>query len=192
MTRLLFARWTHSQKSGWRPDLPRTASFHVLAHSGKSHEWALIRVTSRAKPATTIEVPSALASRIESGKQYPPALAIAFEQLNRFGNPSWTPDEITVRLGSLIETHLRAQAKSKYVQVEAAHEEVGYLNRGEFVWALGMSRSEERSAANVIWVSSDLQIYANPKSHFRLSRAIDCALGLWTLPLPPWHSRIKN
>lgn len=189
MTRLFLTRWKYTRRSGGRPDLPRTASFQVLAGAGRAFEYALVETSSTRKPARAVEAPYELACLIRSGRQFPPALVIALEQFDRFGKPSWSPNDFIQRLGELIRLQLRDQAKSKFMLVEAMHEEYGYLSPGDFVWALGVSPAEGGKEAVVKWVSTDLQIYANPTSHFRLGRDIVERLLPWRLPVPPWDFR---
>ncbi|MBL8921712.1 MAG: hypothetical protein JNJ54_22825 [Myxococcaceae bacterium] len=158
MSTCLFTRWRRaSEREGWEPDLPAGVGFRVVS-SARAHRvgagWALVEADVESWSASVpraVRAPELLANLLGSAKRFPPALAIARRQYERFCQASWGPAELARRFSQLLSTQLRAQARTPFMLVEAAREEVGYLEPGEFVWALGAGRRHGRQRASGSW-----------------------------------------
>lgn len=183
----VFTRWRR-QREGWGPEVDGWVVASSSSRDRRS-EWALVktRLESGERLPRARPVPERLASLLDWSERFPPALAIARDQLERFGSPAWEPDALADRLSWLLSVQLRAQRRSRYVLVQPAREEVGYLSDGEFVWALGTTRSERTGEAGLAWVSGDYEVYTNRLSDFRNPRSIARTLGPWRLPRPRWR-----
>lgn len=93
------------------------------------------------------------------------------------------------RFSWLLSVQLRAQRRTAFELVESSREEVGYLDRGEFVWALGTRRGRGESPGQhaLTWVSGDYEIDTNRLADFRRLAGIARRLGPGRLPRPRWR-----
>jgi hypothetical protein len=142
----------------------------VLAEPGRHSEWCLLSLGRNVTvmPKGAEPVPATLGRLLDSGRSFPPAIALACAELRQRGRPSWGPREIADFLVRAIRLNLRRQPSSGYVLAEVRRGEIGYNDAGDFVWVLGVRR-EQRSAPRVaIWVSSDFCIYKSAATDFKI------------------------
>jgi hypothetical protein len=168
-----FTRWKRSHR-GATPDLPSGSSFQVLAEPGRDSEWCLVSLSAarRTLPKRAEPVHPTLGRLLESGRSFPPAIALACAELRRRGNPSWGPSEMSDFLVRVLRRNLRQQSTSGYVLAEVRRAEIGYSVVGEFVWILGARRERPSGARVVIWVSTDFCIYENAATDFRIPKTV--------------------
>jgi hypothetical protein len=166
-----FARWRRHGADGYEPDLPDGAAFLLLAEPGKAARWGVFCVDSRLDDPALVSlgrVPTELEMLLHSGRQYPPALALAKDEMTRvFTGKRPSRKQFVTAYSADIRAHLRNQSHSRYRLAEAVVHDPGYLTAGEFYWAL----SYNPGLRTVRWVSDDYHIYHNPAKHFRLGRA---------------------
>jgi hypothetical protein len=167
-----FARWRRHGADGYEPDLPEGAAFLSLAEPGRSARWGVFAVSGALDDvaiAALSRVPPKLDVLLHSGQHYPPALALARDDMNRaFTAKQPTRLKFVAVYSAVIRAHLRRQARAPYRLAQVEVDETGYLAKGEFVWVL---RYDPQSR-EVYWVSDDFHVYRNPAKHFRLSRAM--------------------
>ena len=107
-----------------------------------------------------------LAALIESGKRYPPALALAREEVcGVFGDHEPSQAEFAVAYGNALQAHLSRQPESSYVLAPALKDESGSLVKGEWYWVLRIAGSPPKAS----WVSDDFQILDIDMNHFDLT-----------------------
>lgn len=164
---------------GRGPALPDGVSFGELADPGFGSSFALYdafleeeELTPRIRP-----VPQRLQYLIDSGKAFPPALALARAQVGRdFQQQTPTREVFLTRYAELLRAVLEWQPASGYFLAEARVEELGYLSEGDFVWIVGSN------ATSVSWISGDYFVYSNPRGHFRLNQRHLDGIRRWKAP----------
>ena len=99
---------------------------------------------------------------LDSAKLYPPAFAIAFHNANL----SWpiTKQEYEQKLITLLRKYLSNQHSDSFLLCEANSEQIGYLEKGEFVWVVRFYPESDE----VLWVSSDYELYRDSILKFNL------------------------
>lgn len=167
-----FVRWRRT-KSGRAPSLPPRLAYLVVADGGRDSEWALVAVDdgTRLPAKTTSAVADQLAVLLESAVGYPPALALAAEDLARLAQGGWGPAELSRMLVRRLRYHLRMQHRAGYVLAEARRDEAGYLSQGEFYWLIGRVRKTRSGPERVGWVSRDYCTYTNAARDFHITPA---------------------
>ena len=164
------AGWVRDvEAGGWRPDFPGKAGFLLLADARRSrsgiYECDLPR--SRAKGRRIAPLDNVLCALIESGKRYPPALALARNDVTRaFAETAPSRADLRGKYAEALRARLNRQADAPYVLVEAARDEIGYLRRGEWYWVLRLRTALSGIVAS--WVSDDYFVYENPVEDFVL------------------------
>ena len=107
-----------------------------------------------------------LARLIESGKRYPPALALAREEVVQvFGDHPASQAQFSTAYAAAIRNGLVRQPESPFVLAEALADEAGYLCPGVWYWILEV----EGTPPLAFWVSDDFQVFKNPVSDFDLT-----------------------
>ncbi len=154
---------------GYAPDFPEGVSYALLADC-ESASWGLYEF---AQDETNEDwspqrpVSDALAACIESGMRYPPALALARDDLARmFSNREPTKDEFAARYAESIRSRLASQRDAGFLLAPAVREEPGYLTKEEWYWVLRVSESDPDL---VEWVSGDFYVYSNAVTDFDLT-----------------------
>jgi hypothetical protein len=105
-----------------------------------------------------------LAALIESGKRYPPALALARQETEEvFEGHQPSIEEFQRAYIDTVRHHLSHQHEARYVLAMAMRDEAGYLSKGEWYWILRTGSSA------VSWVSDDFCVYDNPLADFDLT-----------------------
>jgi hypothetical protein len=171
----LFSSKVERAKGGRGPAFGKNVSFSLLADPGRGpSNWGLYETSIRRCPRDprVLPVSSQLAILLNSAKAWPPALAIARDDLSRHGQLDWGPREIEPFLVETLGRRLREQADRPFVLAEAAVSEPGYKTPGEFQWILRYLPPSAESAAKVVWVSPDFCLYTDPAADFVLTPAM--------------------
>ncbi|MFZ5832451.1 MAG: hypothetical protein ACOY3P_20380 [Planctomycetota bacterium] len=150
---------------GAAPALPDGTGFLVLAEVGKQNSpWAVVQCSRRVPQSHVVRaLPGNVRDAIESAQQYPPAFALARNDLEgRSKSELSTPEAFMNAYRQALLRHLRGQGGHGFLLAEAVGEESGYLYRGCFYWVLDLDPSTQ----TVRWVSDDYFIYENPAADF--------------------------
>lgn len=186
-----YAHLLHHPEEGFCPVFPEEASFLLLAEPGRSTRFALYRCDQFLPEGEGYgRVPEELEKLLMAAEEYPPALALARDELKRRPLPEDVTQEVFVGIYSdLIQAFLASRESDGFIQAKAIEDELGYLNPGEFYWVLqydpeGLVNKVLSSDGDVLsicryhpaegtvsWVSDDYHIYCNPASHFDLSES---------------------
>ncbi len=152
---------------GRRPDFPEGVSFLLLADH-RYADWGLYdfqrdQATEDWNPPSPVS--TELAALLESGKRYPPALAIARNDVARlFLSRTVVPrDEFVSAFVESLSCRLSSQPSDGFVLAPAVQDEPGYLSTGEWHWILQVSETDPPSA---LWVSGDYFFYRNALTDF--------------------------
>jgi hypothetical protein len=150
---------------GLTPDCPEKLAFLLLAdHPGV--QWGIFEVDAADAWSPPDPVGEDLVALIESGKRYPPALALAREETRQvFGDQCPGRAEFARAYGVALGHHLSQQQESPYVLARALKHKMGYLARGEWYWVLRISGRPPV----VSWVSDDFHVYNNDMEDFDLT-----------------------
>jgi hypothetical protein len=161
-----------SDESGRTPDFPEDVTFLELADPGRDANWALYdyQVPEAATgwmPGSPVE--TTLSRLIDSGKRYPPALALARSDMNDLFREHLPSRSVFLAAyeGSL-KKHLSCQHSARYVLAAAVRDEVGYLAVGAWYWLIAIPADDPTVA---VWVSGDFHVYRSACSHFDLDNA---------------------
>jgi hypothetical protein len=152
---------------GFTPALPEATAFVLLANPHHGARWGIFACGAKVEFSEQVQaVPTDIESVLESGRRYPPALALARDEAAMFPDGA-TIDRVAfaIRYAERVVHHLNRQPDAPYMIAEAVVHERGYLNRGQHYWVLRYLRGE----GEVRWVSDDFQVYQNQASNFRLS-----------------------
>jgi len=150
---------------GLEPDCPPRIDCLVLA-DGPGGEWGLFEIDDDDTWAPETPVSDELVALIESGKRYPPALALARDEMGLvFDDHCPSQADFASAYRTALQTHLARQHESPYVLAEALTDEVVELTRGEWYWILDISGSPPA----VSWVSDDFYVYRSDMSDFDLT-----------------------
>lgn len=129
-------------------------------------EWGLFEVDHDDGWAPEAPVSDELAGLIESGKRYPPALALARDEVRMvFVDHRPSSSEFAGAYEVAVRTHLSRQHEAPYVLAPALKNDVGKLRRGEWYWLLEVSGTP----VVISWVSADFQIHRNDVNDFDLT-----------------------
>lgn len=150
---------------GVAPDCPEGVGFLLLADLPEAR-WGLFETTDVDTWSPESPVSEELAGLIESGKRYPPALALAREEVREvFGDHRPSQSEVARAYGAALRNHLARQEDAPYVLAPALKEDVGTLTVGEWYWLLRISGTPSR----VSWVSDDFRICTRDVNDFDLT-----------------------
>lgn len=153
------------------PAFPPRVGGLLLADSGCGN-WGIYEYDDSADSAWSPETPVtvALMKLIESAKRFPPALALARDDVSRvFRKRAPAPEELADSFEAALARRLSQQTDMRFVLARAVGEQFGFMCAGEWYWVLAASK--DRTA--VRWVSDDYFVYANPATDFELT---DCNL----------------
>ena len=153
--------------AGFTPAFPDGTGFVLLAGPSSQPTWGIFACCAEVDSSESVEpVSTDVGSMIESGRQYPPALALARDDASAFPDHlQMNRREFADRYAERVAHHLSRQSQAPYVIAEAVVDEPGYLNSGRQYWILRYLRG----AKEVRWVSDDFQVYQNPASDFQLT-----------------------
>ena len=152
---------------GFTPALPDDTPFVLLAGPRDQPTWGIFACSTEVDSSERVQPVSAdIESILESGRRYPPALALARNDASVLpGSPSMSRHDFAGRYAQRVVYHLSRHPEAPYLIAEAVVDEPGYLSRGQRYWVLRYLRG----ANEVRWVSDDFQIYQNAASDFRLT-----------------------
>jgi len=160
-----FIHWRHTEE-GYVPDIPEDVSLVVLAEPGRASHGAEFALFKCRLPdeyegfRSANPVPNELAKLLDSAEDYPPALALAREDLE--GEESWSEIEFSQKLTERLVFYLDRQIHSSFFLAKARRTEVGYKQAGGYYWIVGYKDKL------VLWVSRDYQVYQDPLDDFEL------------------------
>ena len=158
---------TKRDACGSEPDGPGQIGWRLLADL-PDVDWALYEsaAVDGAEPGAAEPVAPALARLIESGKRYPPALALAREEVVEV-LAGERPDrfDFTTALSAALRAYLERQHEAPFLMVPALADGVDGLRRGEWYWVLQITGTP----AVASWVSDELVICENPAADFDLT-----------------------
>jgi hypothetical protein len=160
-----FIRWKHT-RHGYAPDIPEETGFLMLAEPGRASdgaEFALFRCDlpdGYEKSKGITEVSDELGDLLRSAEDYPPALALTREDLER--DESRTTIEFSKKLTERLAYYLQEQAHFPFFMAKAKKTEPGYKYAGGYYWIVG-SKDE-----SVLWVSRDYIVYDAPLDDFEV------------------------
>jgi len=129
-------------------------------------EWGLFDVDHDEGWAPENPVTDELSGLIESGKRYPPALALARDEVRMVfvdHQPSFA--EFAGAYEVALRTHLSRQHEAPYVLAPALKDDAAGLTRGEWYWLLEVSGTP----AVISWVSAGFRIHTNDVNDFDLT-----------------------
>jgi len=158
---------------GYEADIPDNSGYLLLASPGKNANYSLFdcEIEDSSNLSNVYSVSDALYEIIDSGKDYPPALAIAREKIEEesekhTGNIS--KQEFLDLYKSILEDLLKNQINQKFFLCKAIQTESGYLYSGGYYWIVGYSTNDEQ----ILWVSRDYQLYRNHLSYFDVDKKL--------------------
>lgn len=147
------------------PDCPDGIT-HLLLATLPRLGWGIFAVDPGDTWSPEELVSGEIAKLIESARRYPPALALAREEMEDvFGENGPSQGEFARAYGVALRTHLARQYEAPYVLAPALPDEAGHLAKGEWYWILGISGTPSTAS----WVSDDFHIYSNDVNDFDLT-----------------------
>jgi len=154
-----------SEGEGFEPDCPEDVGFLLLADLPGA-EWGIFEVAGNDRWSPDEPVGDELAGLIESGKRYPPALAIArAEVVQVFAEGRPNRADFARAYALALRTHMARQHDAPYVLAQATRSDAGHLTQGEWYWVLSVSGRPPVAS----WVSDDFQVHENGMDDFDLS-----------------------
>jgi hypothetical protein len=158
---------------GLEPECPDGVDYLLLADL-PGLGWGLFEIDLDDARFPAEGVSQELSALIESAKRYPPALALAREEMGQvFGDHLPAREEFAKAYGTALRVHLSRQHEAPYLLVEALKDEAGDLSRGEWYWVLGISGSPALAS----WVSDDYHVHKNGVNDFDFTGQQMKALG---------------
>lgn len=159
-----------SDGHGWEPDVPEGVSCLLLADVLGAN-WALYRFRLSEGSETwrsLTPVNDELKALIYSAMRYPPALALARNEVRRlFSGRQPTHDEFADAYGAAIRRHLIQQGSVPFALAQATEDEDVDLTKGEWYWVVGVDGDPPIAS----WVSDDYFIYRRSALAFDLTEA---------------------
>jgi len=160
-----FIHWRYTPE-GYEPALPHEVPFSMLAEpdqASRGAKFALFEcdlLEGFEESDSISEVSSELSELLDSAKDYPPALALARDELKL--EPHCSEIEFSNKLVERLNHHLQKQVKSPYFMAKAMSTETGYRHAGGYYWIVGCE------GERVLWVSRDYYIYRDALWDFEL------------------------
>jgi len=163
-----FVEWHDFQEESM-PNLPEGTPFLLLAGTPEISRWALFEceLADDFKFSESIElVPEELEILLYSANSYPPALALARDDIEvSCKNMENISKEVFCQMfSSILKQHLQLQRHSAHFLAESLIDEEDYLVKGAFYWIVGFDPEYNE----VEWVSDNFYVYQNPVSDFGL------------------------
>ena len=157
---------SYTFENGTAPAIPDCIGYMLLAQPGQGRS-GIFQCSGEVPPSSDVrQIDEQLRELIWSAERYPPALALARDQISEaFADREPTDVEFCDVYRKLLIEHMRQQHVAPYVFAEAVADEPGYLAAGQFYWVLRYLRGSDA----VKWVSADYWVYENPMSDFVLS-----------------------
>jgi hypothetical protein len=167
MTSMPFCFMNLREGAESRPEFPEGVDYLLLADLPKI-DWGVYEFSVKSGEGWTPAAPvsNKLAVLIESGKRYPPALALAREELvELFGEHRPSQSEFTTAYTAALRTHLSRQPEAPFLLAPALGDEGGYLSAGEWYWILRVTGSPPIAS----WVSADFNVHNSAVADFDLT-----------------------
>ncbi|MBZ0165751.1 MAG: hypothetical protein K8I00_03015 [Candidatus Omnitrophica bacterium] len=159
-----FADWKETDDGrGKEPDLPDFVEDYICIWSNWDCPWAIFEVEVEDPQPRLNLVSEDLETLLDSSQTYPPALSLAVYELEQ-ETPSSRAD-FDERFCTLLRKLLKNQPEDPYLLLESREDELGYLRKGEFVWAIRYFPETNE----ISWASDDFQIYSNPAKDFHVT-----------------------
>mgnify|MGYP001338054120 CR=1 FL=1 len=159
-------------KDGFRPKLKRKVTFLLLAEPNSEAKYGLYEISKLKELTKAIKkLDKELIELIDSAKGYPPALALAREQIRnavkrKYGN-DFNKSNFLQEFSWLLKHHLENQKESRYFLAECLKEQIGYLRLNSFYWIIGWNSIQKL----IFWVSDDYFIYQDSFEVFNLDES---------------------
>jgi hypothetical protein len=151
---------------GFAPALPEGIGFVLLAGPDSDPAWGIFICGAEVQSTPLVAaLPAEIEKILESGRRYPPALALARDEVSEFPGGAERRAEFVAHYAERVAHHLNNQAAVPYTLAEAVVDEPGYLLRGRHYWVLRYLHGDDA----VQWVSDDYQVYQNRAADFRLT-----------------------
>ena len=151
------------------PDIPGCViSFRAKYPSSLESTWCFCDSVFDADDVRLLDlekVSDELTILLDSAKSYAPAYALSFSTVNSI----WpqTKKEYEHNLINALRDQLQKQSENGFFLCEAKFQEAGFLSKGEFVWVVKYIPEIKE----ILWVSSDYEIYQDPMSKFNLNES---------------------
>jgi len=161
-----FVNWVPAKDGeGLEPEVPDGVEGLMLADV-PNVDWGLCEVDVDSGDDVWVpETPvgAELAGLIESGKRYPPALALARQEVVQvFDDRPPTQAEFANAYAVALQAHLSRQHEAPYVMAQAMKDKEADLAKGEWYWVLQISGTPPQA----FWISDDFHTYSNDMSDF--------------------------
>jgi hypothetical protein len=159
-----FVRWKHTE-NGYTPALPDDVGFMMLAEPGRASDGASFALfecnlpDGYRKSAAVKPVAPELVELLDSAKDYPPALALARDEV---ADEVRSEDTFAKKLAERLIYHLERQVNSPFFLAKAVVTESFYKEAGGYYWIVGHHNGQ------VKWVSRDYHVYRDSISDFDL------------------------
>jgi hypothetical protein len=164
----------------WTVTLPEGVSWGLFVEFSDQSPWAIIGCDMYSDelylgeplPGNLHPVSPELQALLWSGEQYPPAPALARDQLWRRHREllrAGLPLDSHVfqrELATLLQRHLDSQPTAHYLLAKCVHESLGHNEEGGYYWLVGFERQENRTW----WVSDDYFVYQSGTHAFDVTR----------------------
>lgn len=153
--------------SGAEPDCPGQVGWRLLADL-PDVDWGLYELAAveGADLGAAEPVGQALAGLIESAKRYPPALALAREEVVEvLAGEQPGRFDFTTAFSAALRAYLERQHEAPFLMVPTLVDGAGGRRRGEWYWVLQITGTP----AVASWVSDDLTICDAPAAEFDLT-----------------------
>jgi hypothetical protein len=156
-------------QDGRCPDFPDKSSYLLLAdtQAGRSAIFECDLSVRRAKGRRIRPLAPDFCDLIDSAMRYPPALALARDDVKRAlrGTRTRSRQALVDAYAAALWRRLAAQTNAPYLLARACSTEIGYLDPGDWYWVLAV---EGTPPSIVAWVSGDFFVYRNPIADFEL------------------------
>ena len=152
-----------------KPDIPECViSYHARYPESLESTWCFCDSVFATDDIDSLKLEKAsneLTLLLDSAKQYAPAFALAFPQVNAI----WpqTKQEYENNLIHALRDQLQNQNTNGFFLSESKVDDADYLSRGEFVWIVKFIPEINE----VIWVSSDYELFQDSVLKFNLDES---------------------
>ena len=161
-----FLKWVPAADGhGMAPDCPGEVHARLLTSLGNAG-WGIFEASHDESWLPENPVDKQLSDLIDSGKRYPPALAISGHEMKEvFGEETPSQVEFARAYARALKAHLSKQHEAPYILAPALNSDAGYLWEGEWYWVLRVTGSPPRAE----WVSDDYFLCENDVNDFDLT-----------------------
>jgi hypothetical protein len=158
-----------------KPPLPDSV---LILAGGEGEDFALCELDD--VYGLTVQPVSEEAERlVTAAKAWPPAMALAAAAVEKMEDVTSDASMFETILCELLPWFLALREQGKCILAKCIVSEPDYRNEGEQLWIVAKRDND------VLWISSDYQIYDAPAADFELS-AEDLRALPQRVPLPKW------